>query len=86
MGGFKDLLREVGCTRVKVRVELGCQGSRFRFRVGYCQPLSNTWIISRIWLYVALNRTPNMDCYWGGQYPSSRPLGLGLSRAAFKGF
>ena len=33
-------------------------------------PLSNSWIILIIWLYIALNRTPNMDCYWGGgQYP-----------------
>ena len=29
-------------------------------------PLSNSWIIVIIWLYVALNRTPNVDCYWGG--------------------
>ena len=25
--------------------------------------LSNSWIIIVIWLYVALNRTPNIDCY-----------------------
>ena len=29
-------------------------------------PLSNSWIILIIWLYIALNRTPNIDCYWGG--------------------
>ena len=28
-------------------------------------PLSNSWIISIIWLYIALSRTPNIDCYWG---------------------
>ena len=35
-------------------------------------PLSNSWIIITIWLYISLNRTPNIDCYWGGgrQYPS----------------
>ena len=27
-------------------------------------PLSNNWIIVLIWLYMALNRTPNIDCYW----------------------
>ena len=32
-------------------------------------PLSNSWIIIIIWLYIALNRTPNIDCYWRGQYP-----------------
>ena len=29
-------------------------------------PLSNSWIIIIIWLYIALHRTPNIDCYWGG--------------------
>ena len=29
-------------------------------------PLSNSWIISILWLYIALNGTPNVDCYWGG--------------------
>ena len=32
-------------------------------------PLSNSWIIFIVWLYIALNKTPNIDCYWGGQYP-----------------
>ena len=27
-------------------------------------PLSNSWIIDIIGLYIALNRTPNIDCYW----------------------
>ena len=27
-------------------------------------PLSSSWIISIIWLYIGLNRTPNIDCYW----------------------
>ena len=35
-------------------------------------PLSNSWIM----LYLALNRTPNIDCYWvGGQYPRFRGSG-----------
>ena len=25
--------------------------------------LSNSWITIIIWLYIALNRTPNIDCY-----------------------
>ena len=33
-------------------------------------PLSNSWIRIILWLYIALNRTPNIDCYWGGQYPT----------------
>ena len=32
-------------------------------------PLTNSWIINRIWLYIALNRTPNIDCYWVGAAP-----------------
>ena len=26
-----------------------------------------------IWLYVALNRTPDIDCYWGGGVPNLNP-------------
>ena len=34
-------------------------------------PLTNSWIITIIWLYIALNRTPNIDCYCrAGQYPT----------------
>ena len=29
-------------------------------------PLSNSGIITIIGLYIALNRTPNIDCYWAG--------------------
>ena len=32
-------------------------------------PPSNSWITIVIWLYIGLNRTPKIDCYWGGQYP-----------------
>ena len=31
--------------------------------------LSNSWIINRIWLYIALNGTPSIDCYWMGAVP-----------------
>ena len=32
-------------------------------------PLSNSWMLIIIQLYIALNRTPNVDCYWGGAVP-----------------
>ena len=32
-------------------------------------PPSNSWIMSIIWLYIALNRTPSIDCGGAGQYP-----------------
>ena len=33
-------------------------------------PLSNSWIILIIWCYIALNRTPNIHCYWVGAVPN----------------
>ena len=39
-------------------------------------PLSNSWIINIIWLYIALDRTPNMDCYWVGAVPNLNPTTL----------
>ena len=34
-------------------------------------PLSNSWIIMyNMVIYIALNRTPNMDCYWVGAVPN----------------
>ena len=36
-------------------------------------PLSNSWIIIRIWLLIALNRTANIDCYWMGAVPNLNP-------------
>ena len=32
-------------------------------------PLSNGWMMNKVWLYIALNRTPNIDCYWEGAVP-----------------
>ena len=34
--------------------------------VSVLSPLSNSWIVIIIGLHIALNRTPNIDCYWGG--------------------
>ena len=31
--------------------------------------LSNSWIIHILWSYIAINRTPNIDCYWVGAVP-----------------
>ena len=36
-------------------------------------PLSNSWIMIIIWVYIALHSTPNIDCYWGG---STQDLGF----------
>ena len=33
-------------------------------------PLSNSWIIHILWLYIALNRTPTIDCSWVGAVPN----------------
>ena len=33
-------------------------------------PLCNSWILSVIWLYKALNVTPGIDCYRVGPVPS----------------
>ena len=53
--------------------------------IGWVLPLlSNSWIIMIIiilWLYIYVNRTPNLDCYGGGggggQYPRYRAWGKG---------
>ena len=42
----------------------------FRVQGWVLPPLSNSWmILSMIWLYIALNRTPSIDCYWVGAVP-----------------
>ena len=40
-------------------------------------PLSNSWIIHMRRLYIALNRTPNMDCYCVGAVPNLKPGDVG---------
>ena len=55
--------------RVAAVLERALEGpvaSLFWWYIGYCPPISNSWIIIVIWLYIALNRTLNIDCYWGG--------------------
>ena len=41
----------------------GVQG--VTFMLGTAPPRSS-WIMIILWVYIALNRTPNIDCYWGG--------------------
>ena len=36
-------------------------------------PHSNSWIMITIWLYIALKRTPTIDCYWVGAVPNLNP-------------
>ena len=49
----------------ELRFNFGFSGLCFGFKLGTA-PLSNSWIIIIIWLYIALKRTPNIDCYWVG--------------------
>ena len=42
--------------------------------LGYCPPLSNSRIIIVIWIYVALHRTPNVDCYRVVAVPNLDPI------------
>ena len=39
-------------------------------------PLRSSWIIFIIRLYIALNRTPNMDCYRVGEVPKVWGFGV----------
>ena len=43
-----------------------CKELGIRLEIGYCPPSVTVWIINMIWFYIALNRTPSIDCYWGG--------------------
>ena len=52
-------------------VEVGPYKAAHTYMCWVLPPLSNSWIISIIWLYIALNRTPNIDCYWGGAVPNA---------------
>ena len=70
-------------------IEKGCPILRLCFwGLGSVLPhLSNSWIIIIIGLYIALNRTPNVDCYWGwGGGGSTQGLGFRESRGSgFRG-
>ena len=51
-------------------IGLGYRAQILEYECWVLPPLSNSWIISIIWLYIALNRTPNIDCYWVGAVPN----------------
>ena len=36
--------------------------------LGYCPP-AHSWIISIVGLYIALNMTPSINCYWEAAVP-----------------
>ena len=55
------------------------------FRLGTAPPpLSNSWTIVIIWLYIALNRTPNIEGYGGGG-GSTQSLGFLAPYASLTG-
>ena len=42
----------------------------YLFLLWVLPPLSNNGITTIILLYIALNRTPDIDCYWEGAVPN----------------
>ena len=56
-----------------------------RSRLGTAPPLSNSWIINIIGLYIALNSTPNIDCYWVGAVPKFWGLRILLNPQTLQG-
>ena len=55
-------------------------GSRRQVCVGYCPPSVAVGYLFIIWVYIALNRAPHIDCYWVGAVPKVCVSGLGNSR------
>ena len=43
-------------------------------KVWVLPPFSNSWIIIIAGLFIALNRTPNIECYWVGAVPKIKWL------------
>ena len=73
----------IGFRLVEIK-KMAPDGFNFRFRsffLGTLNPkpwvlppsLTNSWIIDTIWFYIALNRTPNLDCYWVGGSTQPKP-------------
>ena len=49
----------------------GIKPQEYKCLIGWIlPPPSNSWIIIITWLYIALNRTPNIDCHWVGAVPN----------------
>ena len=56
---------------VYMRIPYVILGSSIFYHLGTAPPLSNSWTTTIIWLYIALNRTPSIDCCWVGAVPYS---------------
>ena len=48
-------------------------------------PLSNSWIMIIIRLYIAFKWTPNIDCYWEGAVPNLNPRETGTALSFSEG-
>ena len=53
-----------------------CKSHGLKIKDWVLPPLSNSWIIRIVWLYIALNKTPHINCYWVGAVPKLRVWGL----------
>ena len=62
-------LENVGLKEVQVNVK-SSKSTTIGLITLVLPTLSNSWILNIIWLYIALNRTPNVDCYWVGAVPN----------------
>ena len=67
--GYSTVLKKLAATRVITGLSLITPTPRMQTICWVLPPLSNSWIIIILWLYIALNRTLNIDCYWVGAVP-----------------
>ena len=73
---FLQGMQEVRC-RIPMTYELGSpKPLSLDPKSWVLLPPSNSWRITIIWLYIALNRTPNSDCYCVGAVPNLNPTPL----------
>ena len=66
---YMDPLGERGCLDYTSECLLQAASARVSY-ISWVLPLSNSWITILLWLYTALSRTPNIDCYWVGAVPN----------------
>ena len=62
-----------GVMRLGFRRSAGVQGMLLLRITWIRPPLSNSWVIFIIWIYGALNSSPNTDCYCMGAVPNVLP-------------
>ena len=67
----REVLRDRKLGRCLADVEMFLTQLKLRHdqMLGTAPPLSSSWIIIRIGLCIALESTPNIDCYWEGAVP-----------------